>query len=122
MTTVAAQAQSGRKRARESRIAAARERRLMLDPVTVEREIRIDEATVDIELAWESRGEACKSVKRAEFAAAEAVRRLLSLKVPVSDVAQLTGLDQSTVRRLRQLESRAATTGLPVSSATSTSV
>ena len=41
--------------------------------------MRIDEATVDIELAWGTRGEACKSVERAELAAAEAVNCLLSL-------------------------------------------
>jgi len=53
--STAARAQAGRDRARESRLKAARERRLRLDPDQLAREKRIDEATVDIELAWEAR-------------------------------------------------------------------
>jgi hypothetical protein len=98
----AAQAQAGRDRARESRLKAARERRLRLDPDQLAREQRIDEAAVDVELACEARTEAERAVADAEVAAA--VERLLAERLAVKDVVQLTGLDQATVRRLRQLE------------------
>lgn len=58
MSTAASRAQAGRNRARESRLKAARERWLRLDPDELAREERIDEATVDVELAWEARAEA----------------------------------------------------------------
>jgi hypothetical protein len=47
----AAQAQAGRDRARDARLKAARERRLKLDPDQLAREQRIDEASVDVEVA-----------------------------------------------------------------------
>lgn len=100
----ATQAQTGRDRARESRLKAARERRLRLDPDQVAREKRIDEATVDVEVAWEARAQAEKAVAAAEFAALDAIERLLDEKLAIKDVVELTGLDQATVRRLRQLE------------------
>lgn len=100
----ATQAQAGRDRARESRLKAARERRLRLDPDQVAREKRIDEATVDVEVAWEAREQAERAVTAAEVAALAAIERLLEEKLAVKDVVELTGLDQATVRRLRQLE------------------
>ncbi len=100
----AAQAQAGRDRARESRLKAARERRLRLDPDQLARAERIDEAAVDVEVAWEERAVAEQAVTDAEVAAAEAIERLLEERLAVKDVVQLTGLDQATVRRLRQLE------------------
>ncbi len=100
--STAAQAQAGRDRARESRLKAARERRRQLDPTQLAREQRIDEATVDVELAWEARAEAERAREAAEYAAAAAVQRLLSERISVTDVAKLTGLDLSTVRRFRQ--------------------
>jgi len=99
----AAQAQAGRDRAREGRLKAARERRLRLDPDQLAREQRIDEAVVDVEVAWEARAEAEQAVKDAEVATAAAIERLLGERLAVKDVVQLTGLDQATVRRLRQL-------------------
>lgn len=42
-------------RARDARLKAARERRLKLDPDQLARERRIDEASVDVEVAWEER-------------------------------------------------------------------
>jgi hypothetical protein len=104
----AAQAQAGRDRARESRLKAARERRLRLDPDQLAREQRIDEAAVDVELAWEARTQAEQAVTAAEVAAAAAVERLVGERLAVSEVVKLTGLDQATVRRLRQLESPTA--------------
>jgi len=98
----AAQAQAGRDRARESRLKSARERRLRLDPDQVSREKRIDEAVVDVDVAWESRAEAERAVEAAEVEAAAAVERLLDERLSVGDVVKLTGLDQVTVRRLRQ--------------------
>jgi hypothetical protein len=58
VSTAASRAQAGRNRDRESRLKAARERWLRLDPDELAREERIDEATVDVELAWEARAEA----------------------------------------------------------------
>ena len=99
----AAQAQAGRDRARDARLKAARERRLKLDPDQLARERRIDEASVDVEVAWEERAQAEQALADAESAAA-AIERLLAERLAVKDVVQLTGLDQATVRRLRQLE------------------
>jgi hypothetical protein len=100
----AAQAQAGRDRARERRLKAVRERRLRLDPNQLAREQRIDEAAVDVEVAWEERTAAAEAVTEAEVAAAAAIERLLEERLAVKDVVQLTGLDQATVRRLRQLD------------------
>lgn len=100
----AAQAQAGRDRARDARLKAARERRLKLDPDQLARERRIDEASVDVEVAWEERAQAEQAITDAEIAAAAAIERLVSERLAVKDVMQLTGLDQATVRRLRQLE------------------
>ena len=97
-----AQAQAGRERARESRLKWARERRLRLDPDRVARDQRIDEGVVDVELAWEARAEAEAAIADAEGAAATAVERLVAERLSVKDVVTLTGLDQPTVRRLRQ--------------------
>ncbi len=99
----AAQAQSGRDRARDARLKAARERRLRLDPDQVAREQRIDEASVDVEVAWEERAQAEQAIADAEAATAAAIERLVAEKLTVKDIVQLTGLDQATVRRLRQL-------------------
>ena len=100
----AAQAQAGRDRARDARLKAARERRLKLDPDQLARERRIDEASVDVEVAWEDRAQAEQAVVDAEVAAAAAIERLLAERLAVKDVVQLTGLDQATIRRLRQLD------------------
>jgi hypothetical protein len=100
----ASQAQAGRDRARDARLKAARERRLRLDPDQLAREQRIDEAVVDVEVAWEARSEAEQAVVAAEVAATAAIERLLAERLAVKDVVRLTGLDQATVRRLRQLE------------------
>ena len=106
VTTVrtSTQAQAGRDRARESRLKAARERRRLLDPDRLAREQRIDDASVDVEVAWEQRATAERAVTDAEIVAAAAIERLLGERLAVRDVVQLTGLDQTTVRRLRQLE------------------
>ena len=63
----AAQAQAGRDRARDARLKAARERRLKLDPDQLARERRIDEASVDVEVAWEERAQAEQAVADAEL-------------------------------------------------------
>lgn len=102
--TTAARAQAGRNRARDNKLRAARERRLRLDPEQVARDKRIDEATVDVEVALEARGEAQREVDLAEVAAATAVERLLHEGLSVRDVIRLTGLDQATVRRLRRVK------------------
>ena len=104
MGSKATQAQAVRDRARDARLNAARERRLKLDPDQLARERRIDEASVDVEVAWEDRAQAEQAVKDAEVAAAAAIERLLAEKLAVKDVVKLTGLDQATVRRLRQVE------------------
>jgi hypothetical protein len=88
--SAAAQAQVGRDRARESRLKAARERRRQLDPQQLAREQRIDEATVDVELAWEARAEAERASEAAEVAARTAVQRLLGERLSLTDVVELT--------------------------------
>lgn len=100
----ATQALASRDRARDARLKAARDRRLQLDPDQLARERRIDEASVDVEVAWEERAQAEQAVTDAEIAAAAAIERLLAERLAAKDVMQLTGLDQATVRRLRQLE------------------
>lgn len=100
--STAAQAQASRDRARDNRLKAARERRRQLDPQQLAREQRIDEATVDVELAWEARAEAERAMEAAEVAAGTAVERLLGERLSVTDVVELTGLGQPTVRRLRR--------------------
>ena len=55
-----------------------RERRLRLDPDQLAREQRIDEAAVDVEVAWEDRAAAEQAVADAEIAAAAAIERLLA--------------------------------------------
>lgn len=100
----AAQAQTGRDRARDARLKAARERRLKLDPEQLARERRIDEASVDVEVAWEGRAQAEQALADAEVAAGAAIERLVAERLAVKDVVYLTGLNQATVRRLRQLE------------------
>lgn len=104
MGKVAAQAQVGRDRVRDARLKAARERRLKLDPDQLARDRRIDEALVDVEVAWEERSQAEQAVTDAEVAAAAAIERLLAERLAAKEVVQLTGLDQATVRRLGQLE------------------
>ena len=101
------QAQAGRDRARTARLQAARERRLRLDPDQLAREQRIDEAAVDVEVAWEARAAAERAVTEAEVAAAGAIENLLAERLTVKDVVQLVGLDQATVKRLRQLRATA---------------
>jgi hypothetical protein len=100
--STAGQAQAGRDRARESRLKAARERRRQLDPDQLARDKRIDEATVDVEVAWEARAAAERAVEAAETTAAAAVERLVGERLSAADMVKLTGLDQATVRRLRQ--------------------
>lgn len=93
-----------RQRAREQRLASARERRMCLDPDRLAREQRIDDATVDVEDAWEALTEAQAAVEAAELTVAAGVERLVSEKLTLSEVADLTGLDQTAVRRLRQIK------------------
>lgn len=99
--STAAQGLAGRARARESRLKAASERRRRLDPDQLARERRIDEATVDVEVAWEARAEGERAMETAELKAASAVERLFVERLTVGDVMNLTGLDQRTVRGLR---------------------
>jgi hypothetical protein len=87
---------AGRDRARDARLKAARERRLKLDPDQLAREQRIDEAVVDVEVAWEARSEAEQAVVAAEAETATALERLLDEKLAVKDVVRLTGMDQAT--------------------------
>jgi hypothetical protein len=98
----ATRAQTGRDRARETRLKAARERRMRLDPELLAREQRIDDATVDVELAWESRADAQRAVEAAEAAAGTAVDRLVDEGLSIARIVELTGVDQTTLRRLRQ--------------------
>lgn len=113
MGSKATQAQAVRDRARDARLKAARERRLKLDPHQLARERRIDEASVDVEVAWEDRAQAEQAVKDAEVVAAAAIERLLEEKLAVKDVVKLTGLDQATVRRLRKSRPSPETTPRP---------
>lgn len=71
-----ARSQTGRNRAREHRLKAAQDRRLQLDPDQVARDKPIDEATVDVEAAWEGRAQAERAVVDTEAAAAACVPTL----------------------------------------------
>jgi hypothetical protein len=62
------------------------------------RDQQIDEATVDVELAWEARAEAERVMEAAEVAAGTAVERLLGERLSVAEVVELTWLGQPTVR------------------------
>lgn len=98
-------AHAGRNRARDARLTAARERRVLLDPERVARDRRIDDAVVDAEIAWETRAAAEQAIAASEIATGEAVRRLLAEGISLKDAAGLTGMDQRTLRRLRGLAS-----------------
>lgn len=117
MGTTTGTAVKARQRARERRLTSAGERRRRLDPDRLAREQRIDEATVDVEEAWEAVGEAQAALAAAEVAVALGLERLVAEKLTVAEVADLTGLDQSVVRRLRQLDtgSTAAVSAGPTS-------
>ena len=104
---------AGRDRARESRLRAVQARRRALDPVALAREQRIDDAVLDLEDAWSSRGQALLVVERAESSAADAIRRLAKEGVPASEVAHLSGLELATVRRLRRLRQSDGELGTP---------
>ena len=106
-------AAAGRDRARDSRLKAVQARRRALDPLTLAREQRIDEAVLDLEDAWSSRGEALIAVERAETSATSAIRRLAKEGVPASEVAHLSGLELATVRRLRRLRQSDGELGTP---------
>ena len=97
-----AQAQAGRERARESRLKSARERRMRLDPDRVARDQRIDDAVVDVELAWEARAEAEGASRTPRARPRQRWSDSWPSGLSVKDVVRLTGLDQPTVRRLRQ--------------------
>ena len=90
----AVQAQAGRDRARDARLKAARERRLKLDPEQLARERRIDEASVDVEVAWEERAHAEQALADAELAAAAAIELR----------KQIQPLFTGTIRRCRHLK------------------
>jgi hypothetical protein len=62
---------------RENRLKAAQDRRLQLDPDQVAPDKRLDEATVDVEVAREARARAERALAIAEVAAAAAADRLL---------------------------------------------
>ena len=104
MTTTTGAALKSRQRAREQRLTKARERRQRLNPDRLARDQRIDEATVDVEEASDVLAEAKAAVETAELALAAGIERLLTEKLTMADVADLTGLDHGTVRRLRQLK------------------
>lgn len=86
----------GTGRGRDARLKATREFRPKLDPDQLVRERRIDEASVDVEVAWEARAQAEQAVVDAEIAAGAAIERLLSERLAVTDVVHLTGLDPAT--------------------------
>jgi hypothetical protein len=113
VTSTTGRALRSRQRAREQRLASARERRRRLDSDRLAREQRIDEATVDVEDALAARSEAWSAVHAAELAAAAGIDRLVSERLSVADIVDLTGLDQSTVRRLRNLQPAEETEGSP---------
>jgi hypothetical protein len=57
----------------------------------------------------EPRSTAQAAVNAAELAAAAGIDRLIAEKLTVADIANLTGLDQATLRRLRHLTPRPTT-------------
>jgi hypothetical protein len=120
MVSKASQAQASRARAREQRLAAARERRQRLDPDQAAHERRIDEAIVDVEIAWERRASAAQAVEAAESSVVQAMERLAEERVSAAEVSMLTGIDQSVLRRLRRQRLDTAASGSQVTSSAST--
>lgn len=94
---------AGRQRTREARLVGARHKRLQLDPKRAARDIRIDGATLDVEDAWTQRAHAEAAVVDADRAIARGITCLLVEKLTLTEIADLTGLEIATVRRLRRL-------------------
>lgn len=104
MATTTAKALKSRQKARERRLNEVRERRLKLDPERAERDRRIDEAALDLQDARDARAKAEEEMATAELRMAMAVRRLVAEKLTMSEVGELTGLEQPFLRRLRHLK------------------
>nr|WP_246056805.1 hypothetical protein [Nocardioides eburneiflavus] len=90
----------GLEASRGSLLRAARERRLKLDPEQLARERRVEEASVDVEVAWEDRARAERAVADAEVAAAAAIERFVAERLAVKDVVHgpATGRDLGNAR------------------------
>src|SRR5664280_2914737 len=89
MGRTATKAQEAKARARQARLA------LLVE--------RIEDAAASVLLAWDDRAAAQASVEKAERVAAAALVLLGREKVPVRDMAALTGIGESVCARLLRL-------------------
>ncbi len=103
MGRTATRAQEAKSRAREARLALLAERNAQDE--------RIEDAVAAVLLAWEDRAAGLAQVEQAERDAAAALGRLGREKVPVRDMATLTGVGETVCARLLKLplESRSDT-------------
>lgn len=108
MTGAKARGLPHRSAKRAELVAAARDRRRGLDPETVAREQRIDEAIVDLEAAWTNRRSVLKQVEEADRSVAEALQRLAAESVTIANIARITALDLADLRRIRSIGARGA--------------
>ena len=95
MGRTATKAQEARVRARAARVALLVERNAQDE--------RIEEAVAAALLAWAERTAAAAQLEQAERDAAAALRRLGQERVPVRDMATLTGIGQPVCARLLRL-------------------
>ncbi len=95
MGRTATKEQEARVRARAARVALLVERNAQDE--------RIEEAVAAVLLAWAERTAAAGQLEQAERAAVAALRRLGQERVPVRDMAALTGIGQSVCARLLRL-------------------
>ena len=95
MGRTATKAQEAKARARQARLALLVERNA--------RDERIEDAAASVLLAWDDRAAAQASVQKAERVAAAALVLLGREKVPVRDMAALTGIGESVCARLLRL-------------------
>jgi AraC-like DNA-binding protein len=99
MGEVATQALRARSRSREARLERARQRWLALDPRRAEREARIAAAVDDVLTALDERTSALSQIEAAEQRVGDAVARLVTEGLSLSQLAQLCGVSRSLLAR-----------------------
>lgn len=109
MSRTGNRAQAARLRAREARLALMVERNAQ--------DQRIEDAVAAVLLAWESRAAAAAQVEQAEVLVGTGLVSLSKEKVPVGDMAVMTGLDEALCVRLLKSAAARARAAEPATSA-----